>query len=218
MAEIRVLIADDHAMVREGIRMILAAEPDIKVVGEAADGVQAIEQIRLLSPDVVLMDIAMPGLGGLEATIEARKSNPGTRILVLSQYDNKEYVFRFLKAGASGYILKSAAGKELVSAIRSVYEGGSILDPAVAAAVIEGYVRGEPDEGEKTYEELSDREKQVLKLVAEGYTSKQIGDALFVSVKTVMAHRANIMEKLNIHNRTDLIKYAISKGLINVPK
>lgn len=218
MPEIRVLIVDDHAMVREGIRMILAAQPDIKVVGEAADGAQAIEQVRKLDPDVALMDIAMPGLGGLEATLEIRKSHPRTRVLVLSQYDNKEYVFRLLKAGASGYILKSAAGTELVSAIRSVNEGGSILDPAVAQGVIEGFVKSGSGDQQSAYEELSDREKQVLKLVAEGYTSKHIADALFLSVKTVMVHRANVMEKLDIHNRTDLIKYAISKGLISMPE
>ncbi|MDO8472568.1 MAG: response regulator transcription factor [Dehalococcoidia bacterium] len=218
MPEIRILIVDDHAMVREGIRMILAAQPDIKVVGEAADGAQAIEQVRQLDPDVALMDIAMPGLGGLEATLEIRKSHPRTRVLVLSQYDNKEYVFRFLKAGASGYILKSAAGTELVSAIRAVNEGGSSLDPAVAQGVIEGFVKAGSGEQQSSYEELSDREKQVLKLVAEGYTSKHIADALFLSVKTVMVHRTNIMDKLNIHNRTDLIKYAISKGLIAMPE
>ncbi len=217
MPDIKVLIADDHAMVREGIRMILAAQPDIKVVGEAADGVQAIEQVRLLDPDIALMDIAMPGLGGLEATLEIKKSYPRTKVLVLSQYDNREYVFRFLKAGANGYILKSAAGIELVSAIRAVHEGGSILDPSIAHNVIEEYVRGKKSQQESTYEDLTDREKQVLKLIAEGYTSKRIADSLFLSVKTVMAHRTNIMEKLNIHNRTDLIKYAISKGLINMP-
>ncbi|MEW6033361.1 MAG: response regulator transcription factor [Chloroflexota bacterium] len=217
MSRIRVLIADDHAMVREGIRMILAAQPSIEVVGEAADGLQAIERTRELAPDIVLMDVAMPGLGGLEATLEVRKLYPRTRILVLSQYDNKEYVFRFLKAGASGYILKSAAGKELVSAIQSVHEGGSFLDPSIAPTVIEGYVKG--DAGvESAYEELTDREKQVLKLIAEGYTSRQIADALVISVKTVMAHRASIMEKLNIHNRTELIKYAIRKGLITMPR
>lgn len=218
MAEIKVLIVDDHAMVREGIRMILAAQPDIKVVGEAADGAQAIEQVRQLDPDVALMDIAMPGLGGLEATLEIRKTHPRTRVLVLSQYDNKEYVFRLLKAGASGYILKSAAGTELVSAIRSVNDGGSPLDPAVAQGVIEGFVKSASGDQQSAYEELSDREKQVLKLVAEGYTSKHIADALFLSVKTVMVHRANVMEKLDIHNRTDLIKYAISKGLISMPE
>lgn len=218
MPEIRVLIVDDHAMVREGIRMILAAQPDIKVIGEAPDGAQAIEQVRQLDPDIALMDIAMPGLGGLEATLEIRKSYPRTRVLVLSQYDNKEYVFRLLKAGASGYILKSAAGTELVSAIRSVNDGGSPLDPAIAQGVIEGFVKSGSGDQQSAYEELSDREKQVLKLVAEGYTSKHIADALFLSVKTIMVHRANVMEKLDIHNRTDLIKYAISKGLISMPE
>ncbi|MBI2853809.1 MAG: response regulator transcription factor [Chloroflexi bacterium] len=216
MTKIRIVIADDHAMVREGIRMILAAQPDIEVVGEAADGKQAVEQVRLLMPDIALMDVAMPGLGGLEAALEIRKLAARTRILVLSQYDNKEYIFRLLKAGASGYVLKSAAGKELVNAIRAVQEGGSFLDPSITSAVIEGYVKSTVM-ASSAYEDLSDREKQVLKLIAEGYTSKQIADTLCISVKTVMAHRTNIMDKLNIHNRAELIKYAITKGLITVP-
>lgn len=216
MNNIRVLVVDDHAMVREGIRMILGAEPDVQVVGEAADGKEAIEKTRELSPDLVLMDVAMPGLGGLEATLEIRKLYPETRILVLSQYDNREYIFRFLKAGASGYILKSAAGRELVTAVRAVHDGGSFLDPNIAVTVIEGYIKSEHPE-ESTYEDLTDREKQVLKLIAEGYTSKQIADSLYISIKTAMAHRASIMEKLNLHSKAELIRYAIGKGLIAMP-
>ncbi len=217
MAKIRVLIADDHAIVREGIRMILLQQPDIEVIGEAADGQQAIDQVNRLGPDIVLMDIAMPGLGGLEATIEIRKTRPQTRILVLTQYDDKEYVFRFLKAGASGYVLKKTVGGVLVAAVRSVYEGKSFIDSAVAGTVIEGMLHPEePAPGEATYESLSDREKQVLKLIAEGYTSARIAGVLNISIKTVMTHRTNLMDKLGLHNRADLVRFAVRHGLIRV--
>ena len=216
MAKIKVLIADDHAIVREGIRMILALHDDIEVVGEAANGVEAIEQVDKLSPDVVLMDIAMPGLGGLEATLEIVKRKPQSKILVLTQYDNTEYIYRFLKAGAAGYVLKKAVGSDLVSAIRSVFQGKSFIDPSVADRVIKGFLEKPEMAGEEAlYDGLSDREKQVLKLIAEGSTNQQIADTLYLSIKTVMTHRTNLMEKLGIHNRTELIKYAIRKGLVS---
>ena len=214
MAKIKVLIADDHAIVREGIRMILALHEDIEVVGEAADGREAIEQAEKLAPDVILMDIAMPGLGGLEATLEIMKRQPQSKILVLTQYDNTEYIYRFLKAGAAGYVLKKTVGSDLVSAIRNVFQGKSFIDPSVADRVIKGFLeKPEVAKDEASYDGLSDREKQVLKLIAEGYTNQQIADALYLSIKTVMTHRTNLMEKLGIHNRTELIKYAIRKGL-----
>ena len=216
MAKIKVLIADDHAIVREGIRMILALHEDIEVVGEAADGREAIEQVEKLLPDVVLMDIAMPGLGGLEATLEIMKRKPQSKILVLTQYDNTEYIYRFLKAGAAGYVLKKTVGSDLVSAIRVIFQGKSFIDPSVADRVIKGFLeKPEVSKDEASYDGLSDREKQVLKLVAEGYTNQQIADALYLSIKTVMTHRTNLMEKLGIHNRSELIKYAIRKGLVS---
>jgi DNA-binding NarL/FixJ family response regulator len=215
MAKIKVLIADDHTIVREGIRMILAIHEDIEVIGEAANGIEAIEKTGKLCPDVVLMDIAMPGLGGLEAALEILKTHPQSKVLVLTQYDDIEYIYRFLKAGAVGYVLKKAAGSELVSAIRTVYQGKSFIDPSVAEKVIQGFVSTSHSGSEEDlYEKLSDREKQVLKLIAEGQSMQQIADTLVLSIKTVMTHRTNIMEKLNIHNRTELIKYAIRKGLI----
>ena len=213
---IRVVIADDHTILREGIRALLAIYPDIEVVGEASDGKEAIDRVRELSPDVVLMDIAMPGLGGLEATLEIVKLSPQTRVLVLTQYDNREYVHRFLKAGASGYVLKKVVGTELVGAIRAVHAGGYYLHPAVAGTVVEELLHPSKERAEDSYETLSDREKQVLKLVAEGHTSKEIADLLNLSVKTVMAHRANLMEKLGFHDRTELVKYALLKGLIQI--
>jgi DNA-binding NarL/FixJ family response regulator len=215
MKKIRVLIADDHALFREGVRALLSKYEDLEVTGEAAEGKEAIDQVKKLRPDIVLMDIAMPGLGGLEATLELKKLFPEVKILVLTQYANQEYLYRFLKAGVSGYVLKRAAGSELVSAIRSVHRGGTFLHPDVAPAVIEGYLGGlQPPEREDAYETLTDREKQVLKLVAEGKTNKEIAEILTISVKTAMAHRANIADKLGIHNRAELIKFALQRGIV----
>ncbi|MBI2831564.1 MAG: response regulator transcription factor [Chloroflexi bacterium] len=213
--KIRVLVADDHGIVREGIRMILSPHEDIEVVGEAADGKEAIERAIELSPDVVLMDIAMPGLGGLEATLEIMKIRPRTRILVLTQYTDTEYIYRFLKAGAAGYVLKKAVGSDLLAAIRAVSQGRAFVDPEIADKVIKGFLeRTEVPEDELLYDGLSDREKQVLKLIAEGNTAQQIADTLHLSIKTIMTHRTNLMEKLGFHNRAELIKYAIRKGLV----
>jgi DNA-binding NarL/FixJ family response regulator len=219
MPKVRVLLVDDHTILRDGIRALLSLYEDIEVVGEASDGREGIDRVRALQPDVVLMDMAMPGLGGLEATIEIRRANPECRVLILTQHGNKEYIFPVLKAGASGYVLKKAAGTELVNAIRAVHRGESFLDPSVAKLLLDGYVTkaGEHDEA-REYDRLSDRERQVLKLVAEGHSNKDIADLLCLSVKTVMGHRANVMEKLGIHNRTELIRYAIRKGLIEVEK
>ena len=212
---IRVLLADDHALLREGVKALLKLATDIEVVGEAADGQQAVEQCRLLEPDVVVMDVAMPGLGGLEATLAIRKERPRTRILVLTQYDDREYVSRFLKAGVSGYVLKNAAGAELIAAIRAVHRGGLVLDPEVAREAV-AEPRGTSDEGNDPYELLTDREKQVLRLVAEGLSNKEIATTLDISVKTAMSHRERVMEKLDLHSRTDLIRFAIKRGVITV--
>src|SRR3989304_3576758 len=214
MDKIRVLIADDHAIVREGIRLILAAHEDIEVAGEAQDGLETIKRVGELAPDVVLMDIAMPGLGGLEATIELAKTAPQSRGLVLTQYDDAEYIYRFLRAGAAGYVLKKSVGSDLVAAIRAVAQGKSYIDSMIADKVIRGYLEPEAASDQGLYDRLSDREKTGFKPMAEGYTSRQIADTLVLSIKTVMTHRANIMEKLGIHNRSDLIKLAIRHGLI----
>jgi len=212
---IRVLLADDHAILREGVKALLRLADDIEVVGEAADGRQAIEQCRLLQPDVVVMDVAMPGLGGLEATLAIRKEWPRTRILVLTQYDDREYVSRFLKAGVSGYVLKKAAGAELAAAIRAVHRGGLVLDPEVAREAVSEPRRAE-EAAADPYDLLTDREKQVLRLVAEGHSNKEIADILGISVKTAMSHREHVMEKLDLHSRTDLIKFALRRGVITV--
>jgi len=196
---------------------MLQLYPDIEVVGEAADGKEAVEKTAQLTPDVVLMDIAMPGMGGLEATAEIRKRTPQSKVRVLAQYDDREYVYRFLKAGAAGYVLKKAAGTELVSAIRAVNQGGAFLSPSVAGSVITGFLHGqEPEAVEDAYDKLTEREKQVLIMVAEGMSNADIAHTLSLSIKTVMGHRANIMEKLGIHNRTELIRYAIRRRLISI--
>ncbi len=217
MSKIRVLIADDHALVREGISALLKFYDDIEVVGEASDGIEAIERAREMKPEVVLMDIGMPRLGGLEATVELRKSEPDIKIIVLTQYDDREYISRFLKAGVSGYLLKKAVGNELVNAIRAVHRGDCYLFSSIASEVVAGYIGKDrvPAE-EDPYEKLTDREKQVLKLIAEGHSHKEIATCLNISVKTVIAHQTNISEKLNVHSRTGLVKFAISKGIIKL--
>lgn len=215
MTKIRVLIADDHALVREGIAAFLRFSDEIEVVGEASDGIEAIEKAKKCKPDVILMDIAMPKLGGLEATVELKKIFPDIRILVLTQYDDKEYISRFLKAGVSGYLLKRAVGSDLISAIKAVNRGEIYLFSSIAAEVVSGYLnRFREPSIEDPYDKLTDREKQVLKLLAEGYTHKEIARLLNISVKTVIAHNTNINDKLNIHNRSALVKFAIQKGII----
>jgi DNA-binding NarL/FixJ family response regulator len=213
--KIRVVLADDHAIVREGVKALLAIADDIDVVGEAADGREAIARVAALDPDVVLLDIAMPGLGGLEATVEIRRQCPRTRVLVLSQYDDREYIRRFLKAGVSGYVLKKSAGSDLTAAIRAVHRGGLVLDPDVAR---EAMAERGPDgsAAPDPYDTLTDREKQVLKLVAEGHSNKEVADLLGISVKTAMSHREHIMDKLALHSRTELIRFAIRHGIIRV--
>jgi len=213
MAKIRVLVVDDHAILRDGIRALLTLHEDIEVVGEAAEGREAIDKVRQFLPDVVLMDIAMPLMDGLEATRRIHKENPQAKVLILTQHDNKEYMLSSVKAGAAGCVPKRAVASELVSAIRVVYQGDSYLYPSVAKVLIGDYLQHVEQD---SYDSLTNREREVLKLVAEGRTSREIGDLLYVSIKTVLGHRTKIMEKLDIHNRTELVKYAIRKGLTTV--
>jgi DNA-binding NarL/FixJ family response regulator len=214
MDKIRVLIADDHGLLREGIRALLAPSRDLEVVAEAADGRAAVDLCKLHDPDVVLMDIAMPGLGGLEATLELKREHPRTKVLVLTQYEDREYVRRFLKAGVSGFVLKKTAGSALADAIRSVARGGLVLDPADAREAMEDSARPHQSGERDLYETLTDREKQVLKLVAEGRSNKEVAGMLGISVKTAMSHREHAMEKLDLHNRTELVRFALQQGVL----
>ncbi len=213
--KIRVLIADDHAILREGVRALLQLHADIEVVGEASNGAEAIEAVDRVDPDVVLMDIAMPGLGGIEAALELKKLGKRAKVLILSQYEDREYVRRLLKAGVSGYVLKKSAGAELANAIRAVYRGGLVLDPEVARTAMEEAGPAAPGQADP-YEALTDREKQVLKLVAEGKSNKEVAEVLGISVKTAMTHREHVMEKLGVHNRTELVRFAIKRGVVRV--
>jgi DNA-binding NarL/FixJ family response regulator len=213
---IRILLADDHTILRDGIRSLLEDEPDMEVIGEAEDGHSAVKMTAQLGPDVVVMDIAMPLLNGLEATRQIKRNNPKVRVLILTMHENEEYIRQVLATGAMGYILKDAAARELLGAIRAVHRGEAVLSPAITRLVIEDYLRwGEP-QSEPISNGLSAREREVLQLIAEGYTNKQIGEILCISVKTVQAHRNNLMQKLDLHDRGELIKYAIQKKIIEI--
>jgi DNA-binding NarL/FixJ family response regulator len=214
MDKIKILIADDHAIMRDGIRALLSLNEDIEIVGEASTGQEALEKTAALSPDVVIMDIAMPGMDGLEATRRILKQNPKSRVLILTQHDDKEYVLSAIRAGSAGYLPKRALGSELLSAIRAVHRGESFLYPSAASALITDY-RSQAQAGDAYYQ-LTPREREVFKLIAEGYTSREIADKLFISLKTVTGHRTKLMEKLDLHNRTELIKYAMRKGIVSL--
>lgn len=217
MLKKKVLIADDHALVREGIAAFLKLCDDVEVVAEASDGVEALEKTARFRPDIIIMDINMPKLGGLETTIEIKKMYPDIKVLVLTQYEDREYISRFLKAGVSGYLLKKAVGSDLIAALKAIVRGELYLYSSIATEVVAGYLHGDREAcTENPYDKLSDREKQVLKLVAEGHTHKEVADMLTISVKTVMAHQTNIGEKLGIHTRAGLIKFAIQKGIIKI--
>jgi len=217
MKKIRVLIVDDHTLVRDGIRALLSLVADIEVVGEAANGREGLEKVAELAPDVVLMDLSMPIMSGLEATRRIRREFPKVRVLALTQYDDSEYVIPVIEAGARGFVTKMVAFSELASAIQAVYRGDSYLSPSAAAALIEECQQKFSTEGDKDpYQQLTDREREVLKLVAEGHTAREIADMLVVSPKTVEWYKTSLMNKLNIHSKTDLIKFAIRKRIITL--
>ncbi len=213
MANVRILLVDDHAMLRDGVRMILEAHPGFTVVGTADHGQAAVDLAHELKPDIAVLDVAMPGMNGLAATRAIRAEVPETQVVILSMYEGEEYLREALQAGASAYILKRAAAKELVSAIQAVQRGESYLDPALTRTLITDYVR-QVERPDATADVLTERELEVLTLVAEGMTNRQIAQQLMISIKTVQSHRANVLDKLNLHDRTELVRYAIRRGLI----
>lgn len=215
MPKIKLVLADDHAVVRSGLRMLLQAQPDIEIVGEAETGAQALAQVRRLQPDIILMDIQMPGMNGIEATRQIKEAYAETAVLVLTMHEDDQYFFKMLQAGAAGYLPKRAAPDELVHAIRTVSRGEVFLYPSLATRLVQSYLGGDAgDESAALIDNLTPREKEVLVLIAEGLTNPEIADQLVISVKTVDRHRENIMRKLNLHSRIDLVKYAIRYELI----
>ncbi len=209
--KIRILLADDHAMVRQGFRLILSAEPDMEIVGEAGNGRETVEMAERLQPDVVVMDVAMPELNGIEATRRLATGSPRTRVLALSMYKDSVYVREILRAGARGYLLKDAIDRDLLAAVRAVAAGEGYLSPAVSEAVLSDYRRHVSD----PLDLLTSREREVLQMIAEGKTNKEIAAALKLSVYTVDAHRGRIMEKLNLHSVSELVRFALRSGLID---
>lgn len=213
MPKIRLLIVDDHTLFRESLHSHLNTIENVEVVGEAGDGIEAIRKVAELKPDVVLMDFAMPNLNGLEATRQIKRKNSSAKILILTMYETGQHIEEILRAGASGYILKKAPTQELVSAIKAVFEGEAFLCPSVARAVLDTYLQSGTKK-EKDDRRLTDRELDLIGLIAEGRTNKEIADLLGISVRTVQTHRLNLMRKLEVHDRTQLVRYAIRRGLI----
>jgi DNA-binding NarL/FixJ family response regulator len=211
----RIVIAEDHTILREGLKSLLSSSPDFMIVGEAGDGREAIDLVDRLKPDLVLTDLSMPRMNGMEAIREIKRRSPVTRLIVLTVHNTEEYILATLKAGADGYVLKDATHSELVMAIRSVLQGKSYLSPGISEQLIEGYLEGKKNlPPASPWESLTQREREILKLIAEGYRNKEIADFLYISVKTVEKHRANLMQKLDLHNTSALTAYAMEKGLI----
>ena len=211
--ESTIVLAEDHTILREGLRSLLSSEPELRVVGEAKDGREAIRRVEQLEPDLILMDLSMPKMNGVEAIREIKNRIPETRVLALTVHKAEEFVLEVLKAGADGYVLKDASSEELVMAIRSVLGGQRYLSPAVSQMVIEGYLAGRKT-CESPWDTLTKREREILKLIAEGHKNKEIADYLYISVKTVEKHRANLMKKLDLHSAAALTAYAMERGLI----
>ncbi|MEV0683079.1 response regulator transcription factor [Nocardia sp. NPDC050378] len=213
-APARILLADDHALVRSGLRLILDNEPDLTVVAEAANGYDAVTALAAETVDLVILDIAMPRMTGIQAAREITRAHPGVRMLMLSMYDNEQYFFESLKAGASGYVLKSVADRDLIEACRATMRGESFLYPGAVTALVRDYLHLARQGGRLPETILTAREEEVLKLIAEGYSAREVAAELVISVKTVDRHRANILQKLGLRDRLELTRYAIRSGLI----
>jgi two-component system, NarL family, response regulator NreC len=219
MAKIRVLLTDDHTLFRQGIRTLLAAEPDIEVVGEAASASEAVTMAHALRPDVVLLDVGMPGLSSFEATRQIRKDRAETRVIFLSMYDDEDYLAESVEIGASGYILKESPAEHLISAIREVSRGGNYLSPRLLARLVDDFrVQSHSPVRQPRFGTLTKREREILKLLAEGKSVKEVATEFDLSVKTVEAHKFNLMRKLDIHNKAQLVQYAIQKKIIRLPE
>jgi DNA-binding NarL/FixJ family response regulator len=217
MAKIRVLLTDDHTLFRQGIRTLLSAEPDIEVVGEAANAFDAVTTARQFRPDVVLMDIGMNGMSSFEATRQIRKERPETKVVFLSMYDDEDYLAECVDIGASGYVLKDSPAEQLVTAIREVQRGGSYLSPRLLTRLVDGFrVQGRNTPRQPRFGTLTKREREILKMLAEGRSVKEIATGFDLSVKTVEAHKFNLMRKLDIHNKAQLVQYAIQKKIIRL--
>jgi len=216
MKKARVLLVDDHAILREGIKALLEKQENIEVVAEAANGREAVSKVVQFHPDVVVLDISMPLMDGLEATRQMKRESPDVKILVLTMHDDEEYFFQLLRAGASGYVTKRAVSRDLVSAIEAVYRGESFFCPSMARSLLSNYLRLARNIEHIEQEELTPREREIVKLIAEGHTNQQIAALLHRSVKTIESHRANILRKLGVHDSTGLVKYAVRKKLIEI--
>jgi DNA-binding NarL/FixJ family response regulator len=215
MNPVRIVLADDHTVMRNGLRLLLERQPNLKVVGEAADGRQAVALSESANPDVVIMDIGMPNLNGIEAARQIVSHNPRTAIAILSMHSDESYVIRALKAGARAYLLKDSAEADLLAAVRALSEGKSFFSPAISRILVEDYMRQLERQGaEDTYELLTNREREILQLLAEGRTNKEVAAMLYLSLYTVETHRTHILQKLNLHNVPELILYAVRKGII----
>ncbi len=210
---IKILLVDDHAMFRAGVKSLLTFNPEFEVIDEADSGQQALDKVREHKPDIVIMDIAMPGMDGLSATRLIKELHPEVKILLLSQHENREYILPALKMGASGYVLKRAAADELIQAVKCIHAGKSYLDPDVADIVVNEY-RYKKTGDDDNYDGLTDREREILMYLARGRTNREIAEILCISLKTVDFHKGNLMRKLEIHNRVELTKYAMRKGLV----
>lgn len=210
----RILLADDHAVVRHGLRMVLDSEPDLHVVAEAGDGAEAVKRALMEDIDLAILDIAMPRLTGLQAARELHRRRPQLRILILSMHQNEQYLYEALKAGGSGYVLKTVADRDLVQACRAAMRGEPFLYPGAMTPLIRDYLLRARNDEDLPEDPLTAREQEVVKLIAEGYSTKQIAEALVISEKTVERHRANILEKLGMHDRVQLTRYAIRRGLV----
>ena len=219
MSPIRLLLVDDHAVVRAGLKMLLSADPSMEIVGEAETGAQALQLVEELAPDVVLMDISMPDMNGIEATRRIKQRFPDVAVLALTMHEDDQYFFEMLAAGASGYVPKRAAPNDLLAAIRAVWNGGVFLFPSLARVLVSDYLQRAEQQGDagRPFDVLTEREREVLALIAQGLSNQEVADQLVISVKTVGRHRENIMAKLNLHTRVELVRYAIEKGLIELP-